>query len=770
MCISIDFTKIDIASAWLTTARLARKSEFISTAFNSVLHAERLGDDASKIEYSKLMWKEGHHRKAIQHLQAAITGNAFQSRDDISMDVSVTTANTSVTADHAQQSANRVKCHAELLLAKWLDRAGQTQSHALKEAYAAGIMSYPRWDKGHYYLGRHYDKLLESEKALPLGKQSMAYAAGEYVKLIVDNYIRSVVYGTKYYYQTVPKILTLWLDLGMEVFHSQPRAAKDKNIHDLRINYLESVNRHIKKYNDRMPAYTWYTAFPQIITRISHPHKTVWEVLQGIIVKVASQYPQQALWSLLAVTKASQDDRRNRGLTVLQKLRVVSNRAREAHLNADTRKETPKRRHGTPYDLKNLIAHGQRLSDALLSACDAGIEQRVSRVSLSKDLNFNHKLAPCALVVPIEATMIATLPTTIDSKVIRNHNPFPQDVITISAFMDDVLVLSSLQRPRKVNVRGSDGRYYGLLCKPKDDLRKDQRLMEFNAMINRALQRDIDCSKRRLYIKTYGVTPLNEECGTIEWVEGLKPMRDIILRLYRQKAVPIDYNELRMLLNEACSDPAKVGIFTHKILKQFQPVLYEWFIETFPEPEAWFAARLRYTRSCAVMSIVGHVLGLGDRHGENVLLEEGNGGTFHVDFNCLFDKGLTFEKPELVPFRLTHNMVDAMGPQGIEGPFRTAAEQTYKQLRQHEDTLITILETFVHDPTADFLGGKRRKRIANVPETPQEVLESVRKKVRGFLLGETVPLSVEGYVESQIEAARRPRNLASMYIGWCAFF
>ena len=170
------------------------------------------------------------------------------------------------------------------------------------------------------------------------------------------------------------------------------------------------------------------------------------------------------------------------------------------------------------------------------------------------------------------------------------------------------------------------------------------------------------------------------------------------------------------------------------------------------------------------MSIVGHVLGLGDRHGENVLLEEGNGGTFHVDFNCLFDKGLTFEKPELVPFRLTHNMVDSMGPQGIEGPFRTAAELTYAQLRQHEDTLITILETFVHDPTADFLGSKRRKKVVGVPDSPQEVLESVKAKVAGLMRGESVPLSVEGYVDALIHMARDPKNLAAMYIGWCAFF
>jgi hypothetical protein len=38
-------------------------------------------------------------------------------------------------------------------------------------------------------------------------------------------------------------------------------------------------------------------------------------------------------------------------------------------------------------------------------------------------------------------------------------------------------------------------------------------------------------------------------------------------------------------------------------------VLHEWFIEMFPETESWFTARLRYTRSAAVMSMVGYVLG-----------------------------------------------------------------------------------------------------------------------------------------------------------------
>ncbi len=72
--------------------------------------------------------------------------------------------------------------------------------------------------------------------------------------------------------------------------------------------------------------------------------------------------------------------------------------------------------------------------------------------------------------------------------------------------------------------------------------------------------------------------------------------------------------------------------------------------------------------------MVGHVVGLGDRHGENILLDNTTGECVHVDFDCLFDKGALLSRPEIVPFRLTANMLDAMGICGYEGVFRGVAE------------------------------------------------------------------------------------------------
>ena len=54
-------------------------------------------------------------------------------------------------------------------------------------------------------------------------------------------------------------------------------------------------------------------------------------------------------------------------------------------------------------------------------------------------------------------------------------------------------------------------------------------------------------------------------------------------------------------------------------------------------PHPRYSARLSYARTTAVMSMVGYVIGLGDRHGENVLFDSTNGDCVHVDFNCLFN-------------------------------------------------------------------------------------------------------------------------------------
>ena len=132
-----------------------------------------------------------------------------------------------------------------------------------------------------------------------------------------------------------------------------------------------------------------------------------------------------------------------------------------------------------------------------------------------------------------------------------------------------------------------------------------------------------------------------------------------------------------------------------------------------------FCSICRYSGSLAAMSMVGHVLGLGDRHLDNILIDFCGGDIVHIDYNVCFDKGQRLKIPEIVPFRLTHMIEAALGLTGIEGSFRANCEAVIGILKKNKDILLMLLGVFVWDPLVEWtrgdfhdeaaIGGEERK-------------------------------------------------------------
>jgi serine/threonine-protein kinase ATR len=86
----------------------------------------------------------------------------------------------------------------------------------------------------------------------------------------------------------------------------------------------------------------------------------------------------------------------------------------------------------------------------------------------------------------------------------------------------------------------------------------------------------------------------------------------VLARLARTDLAITQSNEIYALLDAARRQgPAESAkTFRDSVLPRFQPcVFHEWFFQMWPEPTAWFAARLAYARTLGVMSMVGFVLG-----------------------------------------------------------------------------------------------------------------------------------------------------------------
>ncbi|CAG8808701.1 187_t:CDS:2, partial [Racocetra persica] len=125
------------------------------------------------------------------------------------------------------------------------------------------------------------------------------------------------------------------------------------------------------------------------------------------------------------------------------------------------------------------------------------------------------------------------------------------------------------------------------------------------------------------------------------------------------------------------------------------------------------------SRSLAVMSVIGYIIGLGDRHLDNILIDFECGEVIHIDYNVCFEKGKKLRVPETVPFRLTQNIETVLGVTGVEGVFRIACENVLRVLRENKEMLITLLEAFVYDPLVDWhqdVSEDREKQIMEIEE------------------------------------------------------
>lgn len=133
----------------------------------------------------------------------------------------------------------------------------------------------------------------------------------------------------------------------------------------------------------------------------------------------------------------------------------------------------------------------------------------------------------------------------------------------------------------------------------------------------------------------------------LEWVENTIPLVDYIsdhrsssgagahsryfpgewgFRLCREVLDKASRTDKRQAFDDICS--------------HHSPAFRFFFVERFGRcPQSWYTAKKKYSRSVAVSSFVGHILGIGDRHGSNILIHRNTGEVVHIDFGIVFEQG-----------------------------------------------------------------------------------------------------------------------------------
>jgi FKBP12-rapamycin complex-associated protein len=231
--------------------------------------------------------------------------------------------------------------------------------------------------------------------------------------------------------------------------------------------------------------------------------------------------------------------------------------------------------------------------------------------------------------------------------------------------------------------------------------------MQVFSLVNTLLDVDRQSFMRKLHLQGFAVIPLAPNVGLLTWVQHADTLH-VLVSDYRQARKIHLQIEYRLMLQMApdyvnLTMLQKLEVFKYALDNTTGQDLYRVLWLTSGDSEAWLERRCTYTRSLAVSSMVGHILGLGDRHPANLLLDQITGKVVHIDFGDCFEIAMHREKfPERIPFRLTRMLVSAMEVSGIEGSFKKTSEITMQVLRDNREPLMAVLEAFIYDPLVSW--------------------------------------------------------------------
>ena len=398
-------------------------------------------------------------------------------------------------------------------------------------------------------------------------------------------------------------------------------------------------------------------------------------------------------------------------------------------------------------------------------------------------------------------------------------------VIRIKYFVGQFNVYMSKQTPKDVVVMGEDGNFYQYLLKGHEDLRLDERIMQFFRLINSLLKKETVFQSN--LIEAMAVIPLSISHGLVQWVRGTDTLRSIIEQ-YRtiHNKDPLEEYVLLEKLSTKSFDLMKPIQKMQVIEKVFSMVpdtdIADFFWLKAPNAETWYKQTNNFSISTAMTSIVGYIIGLGDRHPSNLLIDRFTGKVIHIDFGDCFERAATRPfLPEVVPFRLTRMMVRAMGSTGVDGIFKTSFVNMSNILRENKRVLVMVLAIFVHEPLIDpeadddmvpiqskpntqnnspnrqthkqqsLITGKTNSSMSYLSkaatgsvidkgrvymtddlgvQSSVEMRSRVMQKLNGMDFEPNTSLSVWDQAARLIQSATDLYNLGKMYSGWCPFW
>lgn len=208
--------KKHIAKLWLRLAKISRKAGMFENSYQYMLSAQgqmqqNSNDTANLeellIEKSKWYWQREDKDSALFYLQKGL--NELFNTDTNAIN---------------DQSNNELYSKVLLMYTKFSEENGSIDTETIRKNYLEVQKIRSKSEQAHFELAQFTDRLATSVSE-NVGKEKF----WEYITEIVSYYAISLEYGCQYIYQSLPRMMSLWLDFGADYFDHYCRERENSN-------------------------------------------------------------------------------------------------------------------------------------------------------------------------------------------------------------------------------------------------------------------------------------------------------------------------------------------------------------------------------------------------------------------------------------------------------------------------------------------------------------------------------------------------------------
>ncbi|KAL8857664.1 MAG: hypothetical protein Q9178_005829 [Gyalolechia marmorata] len=270
--------------------------------------------------------------------------------------------------------------------------------------------------------------------------------------------------------------------------------------------------------------------------------------------------------------------------------------------------------------------------------------------------------------------------------------PLPLDpsVSVVGVYPEDAMVFKSSLFPLLINFKTSEGKKYPIIFKTGDDLRQDQLVIQIISLMDRLLRKE----NLDLKLTPYRILATSPTAGAVQFI----PSISLAAAWAKHKGSILAY--LRTNNPDAT---AEFGV---------RPAVMD-----------------TYVKSCAGYCVITYLLGVGDRHLDNLLLQP-DGHFFHIDFGYLLGRD---PKPFAPAMKLCREMIEGMGGQSSKlftKTFKQYCHTAFTTLRKQSNLILNLFALMVD---------------ANIQDIRLEPEKAVLKVSERFALGVSEEEAIRGF-------------------------